>query len=208
MKKISLLLLLCANLLGFSQNFEGKIVYENNYKSKSEKITDQQFNSMMGTKQEFYIKNGNYKSVVNGTYMLWQLYLNNDNKIYSQMANIPSVLWTDAAIANEQIIKSEIKKNAAKILNYDCSELTLTCKSGVQKYYFSSKFPIDAKVFEKHKYGNWYDYLVKANAVPLKSVIETAQFTLTSTATEVTPMKVEDSMFELPANVKTEKSPY
>ena len=207
MKKI-----LCAFMLfsiaTLAQTFEGKVVYEITYKSKTDKMTDQQFNSMMGTRQEYVIKEGDYKSSVNGTYMLWQMYLNNDNKIYNRMASIPSILWIDASVANEEIIKSEIKKNAAKILGYDCHELTLTCKSGIQKYYFSSKLPVDAKQFEKHKYGNWYDYLLKANAIPLKTVVENAQFTMTSTATEVTPMKVDASTFALPDGVKIEKSPF
>jgi hypothetical protein len=94
------------------------------------------------------------------------------------------------------------------ILGYTCDELTLTCKSGTQKYYFSNKLPVDVKLFENHKYGNWYDYLTKSNALPLKYIIETPQFIMETIATEVKPMKLEDKVFSWPADTKIAKSPY
>jgi hypothetical protein len=42
----------------------------------------------------------------------------------------------------------------------------------------------------------------------LKSIIESAQFTMESVATEVKPMKLDTKTFELPTGTKTEKSPY
>ena len=51
----------------FGQPFEGEIVYENHYKSKMPNLTDQQFATMMGSRQEYYIKKGDYKSVTNGS---------------------------------------------------------------------------------------------------------------------------------------------
>jgi hypothetical protein len=67
---------------------------------------------------------------------------------------------------------------------------------------------VDTKLFANHKFGNWFDYLSKSNALPLKSIIDTAQFTMESIATEVKPTKLDTKIFELPAGVKTEKSPY
>jgi len=95
-----------------------------------------------------------------------------------------------------------------EVLGYKCDEVILTCKSGVQKYYFNSKLSVDTKLFVNHKFGNWFDYLSKSNSLPLKSVIETAQFTIESIATEVKPMKLDTKTFELPAEIKTDKSPY
>ena len=95
-----------------------------------------------------------------------------------------------------------------EVLGYKCDEVILTCKSGVQKYYFNSKLSVDTKLFVNHKFGNWFDYLSKSNSLPLKSVIETAQFTIESIATEVKPMKLDTKTFELPAGIKTDKSPY
>ncbi|MCJ8166054.1 DUF4412 domain-containing protein [Pontibacter sp. E15-1] len=191
-----------------AQSFEGKIVYQNTYKSKSPELSDEQLNLMMGTEQSWYLKGGDYKSETNGMLMLWQLYLGRDNRLYSKFANTDMVVWNDGAANADEVIKTELRKGAVEILGYTCDELVLTCKSGVQKYYFSSQLAVDTKLFQNHLYGNWFAYLTKANAVPLKIVIESPQFALESVATLVQPMKLSAKLFALPANVPTMKSPY
>ena len=208
MRKLILTLTLFASIATFGQSFEGEIIYKNSFKSKNPKMTDEQWAQMMGSVQEYYIKQGNYKSVTNGTMSLWQIYNNKENKIYTKMGNSETVLWNDASVNSDEILKSEIKKNAATILGYSCDELTLTCKSGIQKYYYSSKLPVDIKFFENHKYGNWYDFLKNAKSLTLKTIIETPQFTMETVASEVKPMKLDDKIFNLPAGTKTSKSPY
>ena len=192
----------------FGQSFEGKITYQNMYKSKLPNVTDQQFTSMMGEKQDYVIKNGDYKSSANGTMFLWQLYVNKDNRIYNKMSNSETILWNDASVNTDSVLKVEINKQAIEILGYKCDEVILTCKSGIQKYYFNSKLKVDISLYKKHLYGNWYDYLKAAKALPLKSIIDTEQFTFTSIATEVKEMKIDEKEFQLPENAKTAKSPY
>ena len=192
----------------FGQSFEGKITYQNSFKSKLPNMKDEQFNSMMGTKQEYYIKGGNYKSVTNGTFSQWQLYINKDNKLYNKMSNSETILWNDGSVNDDSIISSKVNKGVIEILGNKCDELVLTCKTGTHKYYFNSKLSIDTKLFANHIYGNWYDYLKQANALPLKMIIDNQQFTMESIATEVKPMKLDDKEFQLPANAKTGKSPY
>jgi len=192
----------------FGQTFEGKILYANSYKSKNPKITDQQWTSMMGSTQEYLIKGGDYKSIASGTLVQWQLYINKDNKLYNKMSNSETAFWNEASVQGDEVLKVEVNKGVTEILGYKCDEVVLTCKSGVQKYYFNSKLSVDTKLFINHKFGNWFDYLSKSNSLPLKSVIETAQFTMESIATEVKPMKLDTKTFELPALIKTEKSPY
>lgn len=191
-----------------AQNFEGKIVYQNKYKSKIPNLTDTQFTSMMGTNQEFIIKDGNYKSTMNGTLVLWQLYINQDNKLYTKMSNIQSILWNDGAVNPDEVLKSEINKEVIEILGHLCDELILTCKTGTQKFYFSSKLKVDAALYANHKFGNWNEVVAKANSLPLKMTIETPQFTLESIAVEIKPMAVDAKLFVLPTDVKLEKSPY
>jgi hypothetical protein len=105
-------------------------------------------------------------------------------------------------------LKSELNKNVIEVLGYKCDELVLTCKSGVQKYYFNSKFKIDAKLFENHKFGNLYEYMSKAKALPLKLVIENAQFSMESVAASIEEQKINDEIFVLPTGATLEKSPY
>lgn len=207
LNKIKFLLLLIS-FTSFSQNFEGEIVYSNSYTSKTPQLKDEQWSLMLGNTQNYLIKGGDYKSISNGKLMQWQLYINKDNKLYNKMANSETVYWNDGTVQGDEIIKVEVNKNVTEVLGYKCDEIILTCKSGIQKYYYNSKLAVDTKLYINHKFGNWYDYLSKSNALPLKMVLENPQFTTISIATEIKPMKLEINTFELPAGVKTEKSKY
>lgn len=207
-KTITFLLATLFAITSFGQSFEGKIVYKNIYKSKMPNVTDEQFTAMMGSTQEYFIKNGDYKSVANGSFFQWQLYVNKDNKLYSKMAKSETLFWNDGATNPDEVLKPEINKGVTEILGYKCDELILTCKSGTQKYYFNSKLSVDTKLFVNHKFGNWYDFLSKSNSLPLKSIVDNGQFTLESVATEVKEMKLDKTLFELPADAKTMKNPY
>jgi hypothetical protein len=208
LKNIAILCLFLSTISAISQSFEGKITYSNTFKTKNTKITDQQWAAMLGSNQEYFIKDGDYKSITNGTFVQWQQYINAENRLYIKMANTETLLWNDGSIQGDEVLKVEVNKKVTEILGYKCDEVILTCKSGIQKYYFNSKLAVNTKLFANHKFGNWFDYLSKSNALPLKSIIDTAQFTMESIATEIKPSKLDPKMFELPAGVKTEKSPY
>ncbi|HOX81483.1 MAG TPA: hypothetical protein PLJ60_05720 [Chryseolinea sp.] len=192
----------------YSQNFEGTIVYQNVYKSKVPGVPDAQFSTMMGTTQEYSIKGGNYRSSMNGTLVKWQIYINQDNKLYTKMSNIQPILWNDGAVNTDEVLSSEINKNVVEILGQMCDELIMTCKSGVQKFYFSSNQKVDAGLYMKHKFANWNEVLGKANAIPLKIIMTTPQFFVESIAIEIIPKKLDDTLFKLPPDSKLEKSPY
>jgi hypothetical protein len=210
MKKLLVLIVAFAFTMSMcvAQSFEGKILYANSYKSKMPNVNDQQFTDMMGATQEYLIKGGDYKAISNGSLVQWQLYVNKDNKIYSKMTSSPAAFWNDCAENPDEVLKSDLNKGVIDILGYKCDELVLTCKTGIQKYYFSSKLPLDSKLYEKHKFGNWAAFLAKANAVPLKIVIDNQQFTIESVATDVKAMAIDSKLFELPAGMQTQKSPY
>lgn len=202
-KSSLLLLAILCTVASFAQTFEGKITYKNKYKSKMSNVTDAQLTSMMGGKYEYYIKNGNYKSTTNGLMLQWQLYVNKDNKLYNKMATTETLTWYDGAVNKDSILKVELNEGVTEILGYKCDELIFTCVSGVQKYYFSKKIAIDPKLFANHKFMNWYEYISRSNALPLKAIVDNAQFTWESIASDVQEVKLEESFFALPAGVAT-----
>ena len=208
MKIVSALILtLFISATVIAQSFEGEIIYTNDYKSKIPNLADQQLASMIGQQFDYYIKGDKYKTISNGTYLQWQIYTPGNNKMYNKMSGSDTAFWIDAGVNADSVIRSTINKNAVEILGLKCDELIFICKSGTQKYYFNSKLAIDPKIYVHHKYANWYDYVSNTSAVPLKIEIENAQFTITSTATEIKPMKLNDSAFQLPPGTKTDKSP-
>jgi hypothetical protein len=201
-----LLTLIC--VAGIAQNFEGKLKYQNTYKSKIPNVTDDALAQMMGTALEYHFKDGNYRINTNGTFLQWQLYRLADSRVYTKFSNSASILWNDVTTNPDEVLKTELNKNVVDVLGYKCDELILTCKSGVQKYYFNSKLKIDPKVFEKHKFGNLSEYASKAGALPLKIVIDNVQFTMESVAASVEKQKIDDGLFALPDNATLEKNPY
>lgn len=208
MKKIFTIAMIVLTSAVFGQTFQGKIVYQNAYTSKLPNVTSEQFEVMMGTTQNYIIKGGDYKSNLNGKMFQWQLYINKDNKLYNKMSNSETIFWNDGATNPDEVLKVEVNKGVTEVLGYNCDEVVLTCKSGIQKYYFNSKIGADISFFTKHLFGNWYDYLKVAKALPLKIIIDNPQYTLTSIATEVKELKLDDKEFQLPENATTAKSPY
>lgn len=204
------LLLLALNTFAQTKSpfFEGEIIYSNTFKSKDPQVTDKRLASMLGSVHNYYIKGGNYKTITNGKFALWQLYINADNKVYNKIAPVDTVFWNNAAEHDDEVLEAKVNKKVIKILGYDCDELILTCRSGVQKYYYSPKLGADAKLFKNHLYGNFYNYVSRANAVPLKMIIEDQNFTIESIATSVTEKKLDPKFFELPPNTRTKKSTY
>ena len=201
------LVFLTVTLTVHSQTFEGKIIYQNTLKSKLPNTTDQELTSIMGSTQDYIIKGGNYRSSTNGRVLIWQLYINRENRLYNKMSNSETILWNDGGHEPKTVLKIEINKGVIEILGYKCDEAILTTKGGVQRYYFNSKLGVDITLYSRHLFGNWYDYLKVAKAVPLKMVVETPQFILTSIATEIKEMKLDDTEFQLPKNSRTAKSP-
>jgi hypothetical protein len=186
----------------FGQQFEGKITYQNTYKSKIPNLPDKQFSTMLGTTQEYFIKGGNYKSVTNGTVAQWQIYINAENRIYNKSSNTETISWDDASMNDDSVISVEEKKGATMVLGRKCDELILKCKNGIEKYYFDPTLGVNTELYKNHQYGNWYAYLKYANAVPLKMIIGSKLFSMESVATQVEEMKLEDNVFQLPENAK------
>jgi len=201
-------LALLFTLTSSAQNFEGKIVYRNSYRSKLTNVSDTQFAAMMGSTNEYYIKGGDYKSLWNGSILQWQVYNRDNNKLYTKMATSGAVLWKDAAEADAEIISTELHPAVTDILGYRCDELVLTTSNGIHKYYFSKRLGADASLYTAHSFGGWNNYLSKAGALPLKMIVETEQFTITSMAVEVRDMPLDAAFFKLPTEITLAKSPY
>lgn len=191
-----------------AQSFEGTLVYKCSYKSKNPEVTNEQLSALVGSKLQYHIKDGSYTTRTNGTVVKGQLYDKKENKLYTKLSSTEVVYWDDAGKNPDPVLKAEIKKGVTEILGYKCDELTLFCNLGEQKYYYSSRLPVDAELFSKHKYSNMYEYLKRAHSVPLKMILNNKDFTMEAEAEEITPTELKSSLFKLPEGTKTEKNPY
>lgn len=202
------LMLLVSMLRVNAQLFEGEVVYKMTYKSKLPNVTDEQFGAMMGNEMTYSIKKGDYKNSFNGNFVQYQLYVNKDNKLYSKFSNSETLFWKDCSTDAEVVINRESKIKALDVLGYSCDELILATNSGVQKYYYNATLGIDAKLYESHKYANWYDFVSISQAVPLRFYVENTQFILEGVATSIKRMSIDSKTLALPIGAETAKSPY
>ena len=196
--------LLGSNL--FAQSFEGKIMYSNSYQSKVPNYPSEQLNNLMGTQQAYAIKGNNYKSAFNGAFIKLQMYRGDENKSYSLTGKSDTLYWEDYGQNTDKAISYEIKQNQDTILNVPCDLIIVQAENSKTYFYYNSKYAVNPELFTKHNYGNWYYIISKTNALPLKTIHETDQFIVTSFATEITTMHLEDNVFELQNKNKVAKA--
>ncbi|TDO21277.1 hypothetical protein [Pedobacter duraquae] len=201
MRKLVLLLML-SPLMCLAQSFEGKITYSNGYQSKSSKLTDAQLATMMGTTQNYYIKGADYKSDFNGSYIKMQLYKGKENRGYTLTSKSDSLYWEDYSKNSDVATNFEVQKGKETVMGVLCDALIVYTPTSKTTYYYNNKYGVTPALFNKHAYGNWYYVISKTKTLPLKIISENNQFTLTSTAVSITPMKLADKTFELPQNNK------
>tara|TARA_R110000782_G_scaffold94646_2_gene178478 strand:- start:505 stop:1140 length:636 start_codon:yes stop_codon:yes gene_type:complete len=191
-----LILLVTSNI--YSQSFEGKVIYQNTYESKTPNVSNEQLNLLMGTLQEYVIKEGDYKSIFNGQFNQFQLYRSDKNKLYNKFSNAEALFWSDGAIDGEKVVDLNIIKNKETVLGINCDELTMKTTKGVYVYYYNAKYSINPEFYKGHLFGNWYFYVKESKAVPLKIIMDTPEFKSTSTAIKIEEYKVDSAYFELP----------
>ena len=195
--KLSILLLFfcCMNI--HSQSFEGMLVYSVNYESKTSNVTSDQLNSLMGTKQWYAIKGGNYKSVFNGSFIKLQIYRSDENRNYSLTAKSDTLYYEDYSKNKDKALSYEIKRNQDTIMGIPCDLIIVKAEKSTTSFYFNSGHKVNSELFTKHNYGNWHYIVSKTNALPLKTITETEQFIMTSIVAEVKPMQLKDDVFEI-----------
>ena len=115
---------------GSAQSFEGEIIYHNVFKSNIPNLNAEQLGLLIGTEQQYFIRGGNYKSLINSQAINMQEYDPATNRIYTRTPKSDTLYWTDASINNDSLISYEIRKNAATILHYPCDAIIMKVRSG------------------------------------------------------------------------------
>lgn len=197
-----LVLLLLSPIMCLAQAFEGKITYSIEYKSKSPQLKDAQLATMLGNTQDYYIKGGDYKSVFNGAFLKMQLYKSEENRSYTLTGQSDSFYWEDYGKNKDVATKFDIVKGKEAVMGVLCDVLTVYTPKSKTSYYYNGKYGVNPVVFKRHAYGNWFYVISKMSALPLKTIIETEQFTMVNTALNITPMKLNNKLFELPQEHK------
>jgi hypothetical protein len=203
-----LILMFLASVLSLqAQTFEGKITYSVAYESKVPNVSNDQLGMFMGATQEYYIKEGAYKTLSNGQYFQMQLYVNVENRLYNKMAPSDTLYWIDGAFVDAPIKGSKLLEEKVEVMGLKCSILEVTTTTGKTTYYFSEKYEMSPEFYKDHNFGGWNYFVQKTEALPLKIVTEGAEYNTVSIATSVEAMKLNDTFFLLPKGAPFKKQP-
>jgi hypothetical protein len=207
MKYILIAILSLFSLTNFkAQNFEGKIMYNISYQSKTSGLKSEQLKAMMGTKQAYVIKGNNYKSAFNGTFMKLQMYRGDENRSYALTAKSDTLYWEDYATNKDKALSYEIKQSYDTVLGIPCDVIIIQAENSLTHYYFNTSYKVNPKMFSNHNYGNWYYIISKTKSLPLKAIYETDLYIMESEAIEITPMELKDNVFEIQNKSKVAKA--
>ena len=143
-----------------------------------------------------------FHETIKGFAVQWSLYINSVNKYYLKMPNSDTVKWTDGSLNHDSIISIYTYKNVAKILGYNCDEIVMICTNGIKKFYYStSNFKVNSKQFIKYKSGNWTDFLLMTNSLPLMQIEQSDKSYTEIVAIKAEKMKLDEEFFKLPKNL-------
>ena len=190
----------------YGQTFQGKVVYDNRFTSKVSNVTDEQMRTIIGARLEYFIREGCYKSLLNGRSLVMQLYNYKDNRLYNQKYGSDTLYWFDASKDTDELQRIETRQNAAVILGKKCDAIIFYTKAGVITTYYSSDYKLDVKAYSNHQFNNWNVYAEKTGALPLKTVIENNQFKMESTAVEITPLELDPGFFSIGQDIPVRQS--
>ena len=190
----------------FSQTFEGTIEYSNAFYSRTTQLTNDQLEYMVGSKLTYHVKDGYYKNISNGATVVMQIYDWNSNRLYNKMQSSDTLYWFDASENKDTIINFDIKEEVGKVMGITCDALTITTQSGSMTFYYNKAYRMKVGKFANHTFNNWAFFLEKTKSIPLKIVMETQAFTMTSTATVITPTKLTDDFFAIDPHAIIKKS--
>jgi hypothetical protein len=205
MKKLLVVLFLLSstyNLFSQTANFEGNIHYINKFTLPNGQDITSAVVAQLGEEQLYSVNANNYKSVLNGAAIKMQFYHSASNKYYI-VTGTNELQEFDGAMVTDKITKTEILENRIDILGHSCKGIVMVGEAAKTTYYFDETLKVNPETYAKHSFGNWSDYMKASNgALPLKYIVESAEFIWEATATKIEAKALADTEFELPANAK------
>lgn len=181
--------------------FEGKITYLSKLKvSDSVRAIQHGAEFMTQGTSRVYFKAGSMLKYNPESLVEMEYFDRNGNLSYNKLQGSDSIYIMDVSRpfhgALGPIISFSIQPDAAKILGYSCSKLTLNYDSAKAEVWYSPEIPANPALFKNAKLNNWDIVFEKTRAYDL-AVRFTIPGVLQSTAiaTRISFEKVPDSVF-------------
>jgi len=207
MKKVFLLSFAMMLLVGFAhaQFFEGYVRYVHNLEITDTTLQKKDFflSYLLGSSSTLYIKGTNFHWKFAGCQMESQIYLSSSNTIYEKFPKKDTLFTSPAGVADEIILKDELKPSKVEVLGNKCQVLMLKSKFTKDNsvrgriYYFAKKYPLHPDFMRKYK-RNANDLVFgKVVYLPLRFTYVYPSFRITYHAVEVKETKVDEELFNV-----------
>ena len=202
------------SLSGWSQSFEGSILYDIDIQlspkfekliSKEEFITKLKSEGLFSEQIRVSYKGGNYRTEGVNESKVLSVYRADSNKIFTFFPNSNFIEAIDASmdlefLGSEKKPLVQLKDTSVKINDKVCKVVRIKWKAVYYDYYFADNFlSADSEKFSNHDYDGWASYLKISKAYPVRIVkvtkgVSTIVYTLNSFSVE----KIADDIFKLP----------
>jgi len=227
MKYITIIALFFAQILTcFAQNFEGKLVYDVHFDINEEAL------ERMGITKEDMIKkakadgnhydkitvylrkNGDYIREMSSTPKLKTIYLSSSNKIvafeekskYAAVGDADKYITAYSSLGDEKPLITKV--DSTKIILGDTCKLVVIDwgNLGVEHYWYSDKFQLDAELFARHNYQYLNQVLELTNAYPIEQEVRVSgSIAVTMTLRSYEAVDLPDEMFIIPKMKKSKR---
>jgi len=182
-----------------AQNFEGEIVYKVSVTSKMQDVTDMQLSIMMGTRQNYFFKSGNYKVIINGSVFNMQFYNVASNTLITKLSTSDTLYSMNAGKGDDPIVYQKIIRDSIKVMGIKCDAFTIRTKAGKNStYFYNSRYSLDPVNYKGHRLGNLDVVMQAIQAMPLRITMEDAQFKFVSEATDINRKELDQEFFNPP----------
>ncbi|WP_116125409.1 hypothetical protein [Lewinella sp. IMCC34183] len=177
--------------------FEGTIVYDFTFRDRTGQMTDEQARTFLGTEQTYRIRGGSYASQLDGLVGMTVVYQGGDS-LFTYFLNAPQVLYNVVTVADDSLISYTIEEDVAEIAGVPCDLLTILSRAGTTRYYYSTDYPADARLFARHRFGWWSLCTELTGSLPLKTVTDLEHLYTEGTARIIRAEPVNDAAFAVP----------
>lgn len=112
-------------------------------------ISNNEFEMAMGTEEVSYIDEGRIKTINNGMFMHWSMYLSDERKIFIKFKDENNIFYKNSEDFNKTLVKSEKSDEVIEILGYKCKKVTIIFDddSSIVSY-FAPKLNVNSEGFK------------------------------------------------------------
>jgi len=154
--------------------------------------------SQFGRGGTLFIKDGNFFHKYEGSIYAGDIYNRDVNKMFLQKAHTDTTLVIDCSLSGSEIQSLTLNPKKEKILGIPCDELIIRYKEKTVIDYFNpDTLAIDPEWFRKFNFDEEYKIDKKEKSIFLKRKIIYPEFTLTQTATSISPGNIDPKLFKV-----------